>query len=104
MNTYTATVHKIETAAERSDYAVSRRNQRPDFVPAAIRTPWGLNAMECYVMQRTCEGKTAKEIARDCGRSHRTIELHKGGVRERMGVNSILLAALIYDRWARSTH
>jgi FixJ family two-component response regulator len=55
-----------------------------------------LTAREREVFQRVAAGKTSKEVARELGVSHRTVEIHRARVMEKMGAPT--LAELVRTR------
>jgi FixJ family two-component response regulator len=48
-----------------------------------------LTAREREVCQRIAAGKTSKEVARELGVSHRTVEIHRARVMEKMGAPTL---------------
>ena len=48
-----------------------------------------LTAREREVYQRVAVGKTSKEVARELGVSHRTVEIHRARVMEKMGAPTL---------------
>jgi FixJ family two-component response regulator len=48
-----------------------------------------LTAREREVCQRIAAGKTSKEVARELGVSHRTVEIHRARVMEKMGTPTL---------------
>jgi FixJ family two-component response regulator len=48
-----------------------------------------LTPREAEVMQLMLTGKTSKTIARELGVSHRTVDIHRGRVMEKMGAKSL---------------
>jgi FixJ family two-component response regulator len=48
-----------------------------------------LTAREREVFQRVAAGKTSKEVARELGVSHRTVEIHRARVMEKMGTPTL---------------
>jgi PAS domain S-box-containing protein len=50
---------------------------------------------EREVLQGLIAGKTNKEIARDCGISHRTIEVHRARAMQRLGARTVQEAVLL---------
>lgn len=63
--------------------------------------PWNLTPAETRVMRAYIEGGWTKGIAYDMGVSPKTIEAHTAHVRKKMGVQTMLAAALKFDRWER---
>ena len=57
-----------------------------------------LTRREREVMQLVVAGKTTKQIARQLGTSDRTIEVHRGRVMKKMGVDSLARLVLIAVR------
>lgn len=64
--------------------------------------PWNLTPTELAVMRAYIEGGWTKGIAYDMGVSVKTIETHTCNARKKMGVQTLLQAALKFDRWVRS--
>jgi len=48
-----------------------------------------LTARECQVMDLVVAGQSSKEIARALGISHRTVELHRSHILEKLGAGSV---------------
>ena len=63
--------------------------------------PWNLTPAELSVMRAYIEGGWTKGIAFDMGVSVKTIEAHTCHTRKKMGVQTLLQAALKFDRWQR---
>lgn len=63
--------------------------------------PWNLSAREATAMTAVIQYGRAKAAARTMGISHRTIEIHFGNVRKKMGVSSLVQAAVAWDRYLR---
>jgi DNA-binding CsgD family transcriptional regulator len=73
----------------------------PLFLPQ-VETPWGLTPMECEVLRRVVLGEQSKEIGAALGRSHKTVDVHCERLKKKMGVRSLLQAALLWDRHFRA--
>ena len=89
MSTKSPTVHRPKTAR----VVAIRSNPNP--------MGWVLTRKEYEVMLLVCEGLKAKEIAERLHRSVKTVEKHATNVRVKLGVHSILHAAILFDRRAR---
>lgn len=48
-----------------------------------------LSARELQVMQNLCAGMTAKEVARELGISHRTVEVYRQAIYNKLGVGGL---------------
>lgn len=67
-----------------------------------VDNPWKLTPVLCEVLRRVVAGESAKEIGASLGRSPKTIECHYTKIKKRMGAQSLLLAALEWDRFRRA--
>lgn len=74
-----------ELAAQRCEHAVARM--------ASHRKIAQLTARELEVVQALRAGRTSKEIGRDLGISHRTVEVHRANAMARLGTANV--AALV---------
>lgn len=63
--------------------------------------PWNLSEREVTAMTALIQHGRAKTAARAMGISHRTTEIHFGNVRKKMGVSSLVQAAVKWDRHLR---
>ena len=63
--------------------------------------PWGLSECEAEAMTAVIQHGRAKTAARAMGISHRTTEVYFCAVRKKMGVNSLVQAAVAWDRYLR---
>ena len=63
--------------------------------------PWNLSDREAAAMTAVIEHGRAKTAARAMGISHRTMEVYSSAVRRKMGVNSLVQAAVAWDRYLR---
>lgn len=63
--------------------------------------PWGLSEREAAAMTAVIEHGRAKTAARAMGISHRTMEVYFCAARKKMGVTSLVQAAVAWDRYLR---
>ena len=83
------------------------RQQRHDAGLADVQARFRLlTAREREVSQRVAAGKTSKEIARELGVSHRTVEIHRARVMEKMGAPTLaeLVRMQLLAEAAAATH
>ena len=66
-----------------------------------ISNPWGLSAREAEAMTAVIQHGRAKTAARAMGISHRTTEVYFCNIRKKMGVSSLVQAAVVWDRYLR---
>lgn len=64
--------------------------------------PWNLSPAEVATIRAFIGGGRAKTVARDMGISPKTVEKHTESTRRKMKTQTLLAAALKFDRWARS--
>jgi FixJ family two-component response regulator len=73
--------------------AIERHSQRRQDIMEereVLRRLDSLTARECSVLELLVSGKTNKEIARSLGASHRTIEVHRRHIMEKMAASSLV--------------
>ncbi len=63
--------------------------------------PWNLSEREATAMTAVIQHGRAKNAARAIGISHRTTEVYFCAARKKMGVNSLVQAAVKWDRHLR---
>lgn len=63
--------------------------------------PWNLCEREAEAMTAVIEHGRAKTAARAMGISHRTVEIYTTAARKKMGVSSLVQAAVKWDRHLR---
>lgn len=63
--------------------------------------PWNLSEREATAMTAVIEHGRAKTAARAMGISHRTTEVYFCSARRKMGVSSLVQAAVAWDRHLR---
>lgn len=63
--------------------------------------PWGLSEREAAAMTAVIQHGRAKTAARAMGISHRTTEVYFCAARKKMGVSSLVQAAVKWDRHLR---
>jgi len=66
-----------------------------------ISNPWGLTGREAASLDAVIQHGRAKTAAQAMGISHRTIELYFRSGRKKMGVTSLVSAAVLWDRHVR---
>lgn len=66
-----------------------------------MNNPWNLSEREAACMTAVIQHGRAKTAARAMGISHRTTEVYFCAVRKKMGVSSLLQAAVAWDRHLR---
>lgn len=80
--------HLLTRVRQALDQARSRIQRNAD--RDAVLDRWNsLTPRERQVLELVTVGKTAKEIARALGASHRTIEIHRGHLMEKMGASTL---------------
>lgn len=68
-----------------------------------IENPWRLTPVQCAVMTHYAEGLTAAEVGKVMNLSTKTIEVHLGTCKTRMGTDRRIKAVIAWDRFRRST-
>ena len=63
--------------------------------------PWSLSVREAEAMAAVIQYGRAKTAARSMGISHRTTEVYFRNIRKKMGVSSLVQAAVAWDRHLR---
>jgi len=63
------------------------------------KNPWNLTDKEDLIVTVMLQVGRSKSIARMLGMSARTVEAHCHSIRKKMDVNSLILAALAWDRY-----
>lgn len=63
--------------------------------------PWNLSEREAAAMTSVIQHGRAKTAARAMGISHRTTEVYFCAARKKMGVSSLVQAAVAWDRYLR---
>lgn len=63
--------------------------------------PWNLSPAEVTTIRAFIAGGRAKTVARDLGISPKTVEKHTEATRRKMKTQTLLSAALKFDRWER---
>jgi FixJ family two-component response regulator len=76
---------RVRLALEHSRTRIQRSTDRD----AVLHCLHRLTPRERQVLELVTMGKTAKEIARTLGASHRTIEVHRGHLMEKMGATTL---------------
>jgi len=66
-----------------------------------ITNPWNLTEREATAMTAVIQHGRSKTAARAMGISHRTVEVYFCGARKKMGVSSLVQAAVAWDRHLR---
>jgi len=66
-----------------------------------ITNPWNLTEREATAMTAVIQHGRAKTAARAMGISHRTTEVYFCAARKKMGVSSLVQAAVKWDRYLR---
>lgn len=61
--------------------------------------PWHLSPQEIRVLEAFISGGRSKSIAADLLVTQKTVESHASNARKKTGTQTLLQAALIYDRW-----
>jgi DNA-binding CsgD family transcriptional regulator len=61
--------------------------------------PWGLTPTEADTIRLLASGLKLTEISTLKSRSTRTTESHGTKVKEKMGVGTLVRAAVLFDRW-----
>lgn len=64
--------------------------------------PWNLSEREATAMTAVIQHGRAKTAARAMGISHRTAEVYFCAARKKMGVSSLVQAAVAWDRHLRA--
>lgn len=67
-----------------------------------IPNPWGLSALQCEVLRLKVLGLDSIEIGERLCISFKTVATHLSRLKERMGVDSPMQAALLWDRHFRA--
>jgi FixJ family two-component response regulator len=80
--------HLLARVRQALDQARSRIQRSADR-DAVLSRCNSLTPREREVLELVTVGKTAKEIARTLGASHRTIEIHRGHLMEKMGASTL---------------
>ena len=61
--------------------------------------PWHLSPQEIRVLEAFIAGGRSKSIAADLLVTQKTVESHASNARKKTGTQTLLQAALAYDRW-----
>lgn len=61
--------------------------------------PWHLSPQEIRVLEAFISGGRSKSIAADLLVTQKTVETHAANARKKTGTQTLLQAALAYDRW-----
>lgn len=61
--------------------------------------PWHLSPQEIRVLEAFIAGGRSKSIAADLLVTQKTVESHAANARKKTGTQTLLQAALAYDRW-----
>ena len=105
MNMFDALVRPIPTSHVMLEQPKKERPKpiaRPQRdLSSYIANPWGLSPMQCLVMAGQINGLSRKEIGRLNGISPATVHEHVNRVRTRMGVDTSIHAAVLWDRFVR---
>lgn len=92
----------LDALAEVSDIA-AKRCEHAGLRFAARRRVSQLSARELEVVESLRAGKTSKEIGRDLGISHRTVEVHRANAMNRLEVqNAAALVTLLVEAEAQA--
>lgn len=77
-------------ARVRAAMAIDARARAADFELGLLRRRFeSLTSREREVMEHVVAGLTSKQIARVVGASHRTVEIHRGRIMEKVGASSL---------------
>jgi DNA-binding CsgD family transcriptional regulator len=63
-----------------------------------MRNPWNLSPRQVQTLQMAAAGLTSKEIGRELGLSHKTVDVHFDRLMETMQARNRLHAVLLWDR------
>lgn len=63
--------------------------------------PWHLSPQEIRVLEGFIAGGRAKSIAANLCIAEKTVDAHTSNARRKTGTQTLLQAALLYDRWVR---
>ena len=85
----------------RKRYLPPERPTREPLDTDLLVNPWGLPSMPCRILVLIVSGKTRKQAANELRISVKTVDTHMERAKQRMGVHTLLQAALKFDRHYR---